>query len=160
MKIKKISNAIKERQNATLTQEFNLSANLFLRKLVENSRGIYRYSDSCLSCTSNKQTEFDRFKAFNDRTVEYDKLELRLNETLGLLAQKEIDIKEGLKVKAYEILVVKKKHDELAKQSLLTMTHYEGRVKEKTKVIMDLKLKEEKDIDKNDFNGKPVKVFE
>ncbi|GJX58096.1 putative ribonuclease H-like domain-containing protein [Tanacetum coccineum] len=32
--------------------------------------------------------------------------------------------------------------------------------KEKTKVITDLKLKEEKDIDKNDFNGKPVKVFE
>ncbi|GKA22762.1 retrovirus-related pol polyprotein from transposon TNT 1-94 [Tanacetum coccineum] len=96
----------------------------------------------------NKQTEFERFKAFNDRTVDYDKLERKLNETLGLLAQKEIDIKEGLKVKAYEISVVKEKHDELVKQSLLTKSHYEGLVKEKTKVIMDLKLKEEKDIDK------------
>ncbi|GKD18642.1 hypothetical protein Tco_1207800, partial [Tanacetum coccineum] len=57
-------------------------------------------------------TEFERFKAFNDRTVDYDKLKRRLNETLGLLAQKE------------------------------------GLVKEKTKVITDLKLKEEKDIDK------------
>ncbi|GJT60782.1 retrovirus-related pol polyprotein from transposon TNT 1-94 [Tanacetum coccineum] len=72
----------------------------------------------------------------------------QLNETLGLLAQKEIDIKEGLKVKAYEISVVKEKHDELVKQSLLTKSHYEGLVKEKTKVITDLKLKEEKDIDK------------
>ncbi|GKC23208.1 hypothetical protein Tco_1025358 [Tanacetum coccineum] len=85
---------------------------------------------------------------FNDRTVDYDKLERKLNETLGLLAQKEIDIKEGLKLKAYEISVVKEKHDELVKQSLLTKSHYEGLVKEKTKVITDLKLKEEKDIDK------------
>ncbi|GJS90059.1 retrovirus-related pol polyprotein from transposon TNT 1-94 [Tanacetum coccineum] len=77
-------------------------------------------------------------------TVDYDKLERKLNETLGLLAKKEIDIKKGLKVKAYEISVVKEKHDELVKQSLLT----KGLVKEKTKVITDLKLKEEKDIDK------------
>ncbi|GKC60806.1 hypothetical protein Tco_1088404 [Tanacetum coccineum] len=66
-----------------------------------------------------------------------------LNETLGLLAQKEIDINEGLKHKAYEISVVKEKHNELVKQSLLTKSHYEGLVKEKTKVITDLKLKEE-----------------
>ncbi|GJT55158.1 hypothetical protein Tco_0990212 [Tanacetum coccineum] len=78
---------------------------------------------------------------------DYDKLE-RSKMKLRLLAQKEIDIKESLKVKAYEISVVKEKHDELVKQSLLTKTHYEGLVKEKTKVITDLKLKEEKDIDK------------
>ncbi|GJX05903.1 hypothetical protein Tco_0193835 [Tanacetum coccineum] len=92
--------------------------------------------------------EFERYKAFNDRTVDYDQLERKLNETLGLLAQKDIDIQEGLKVKAYEISVVQAKHDELVKQSLLTRSHYEGLVKEKTKVITDLKLKEEKDIDK------------
>ncbi|GJU15222.1 retrovirus-related pol polyprotein from transposon TNT 1-94 [Tanacetum coccineum] len=74
---------------------------------------------------------------------QWNRLSLR-----GPLAQKEIDIKEGLKVKAYEISVVKEKHDELVKQSLLTKSHYEGLVKEKTKVITDLKLKEEKDIDK------------
>ncbi|GJT46526.1 gag-pol polyprotein [Tanacetum coccineum] len=84
----------------------------------------------------------------NDRTVDYEKLEHKLNKTLGLLAQKDIDIKEGLKLKAYEILVVKEKHDELVKQSLLTKSHYQGLVKEKTKVITDLKLKEEQDIDK------------
>ncbi|GJX58157.1 hypothetical protein Tco_0289547 [Tanacetum coccineum] len=49
------------------------------------------------------------------------------------LAQKEFDIKEGLKVKAYEISVVKEKHDELVKQSLLIKSHYEGLAKEKTK---------------------------
>ncbi|GJU71912.1 retrovirus-related pol polyprotein from transposon TNT 1-94 [Tanacetum coccineum] len=81
--------------------------------------------DLLIFALQNKQTEFERYKAFNDRTVDYDKLERRLNETLGLLAQKEIDIKEGLKVKAYEISVVKEKHDELVKQSLLTKSHYE-----------------------------------
>ncbi|GJU80599.1 hypothetical protein Tco_1282964 [Tanacetum coccineum] len=101
----------------------------------------------CLISLS-KQTELETYKTLNDRTVDYDKLERKLNETLGLLAQKEIDIKEGLKLKAYEISVVKEKHDELVKQSFLTKSHYEGLVKEKTKVITDLKLKEEKDIDK------------
>nr|GEZ37949.1 hypothetical protein [Tanacetum cinerariifolium] len=91
-------------------------------------------------------TEFEKYKAFNDRTIDYDKLERKLNETLGQLAQKDIEIKEGLKLKAYEILVVKEKHDELIKHSLLTKPHYEGLVKQKTKVIMDLKLKEEHDI--------------
>ncbi|GKC74323.1 hypothetical protein Tco_1120206 [Tanacetum coccineum] len=104
--------------------------------------------DSYLVAIQNKHTEFERYKAFNDHTVDYEKLKRKLNETLRLLAQKEIDIKEGLKLKAYEILVVKEKHDELVKQSLLTKSHYEGLVKEKTKVITDLKLKEEKDIDK------------
>nr|GEV02483.1 hypothetical protein [Tanacetum cinerariifolium] len=104
--------------------------------------------DSCLVALQNKQTKFEKYKAFNDRTVDYDKLERKLNETLGQLALKDIKIKEGLKTKAYEILVVKEKHDELIKQSLLIKSHYEGRVKQKTKVITDLKLREEHDIDK------------
>nr|GEV36562.1 kinesin-like protein KIN-8A isoform X2 [Tanacetum cinerariifolium] len=80
-------------------------------------------------------TKFKNYKALNDRTVNYDKLERKLNETLGQLAQKDIEIKEGLKTKAYEILVVKEKHDDLIKQSLLTKSHYEGLVKQKTKDI-------------------------
>ncbi|GJX41753.1 retrovirus-related pol polyprotein from transposon TNT 1-94 [Tanacetum coccineum] len=52
--------------------------------------------DSCLIALQNKQTEFKRYKALNDRTVDYDKLERKLNETLGLLVQKDINIKEGL----------------------------------------------------------------
>nr|GEW77635.1 putative respiratory burst oxidase homolog protein H [Tanacetum cinerariifolium] len=104
--------------------------------------------NTCLGIERNKQTEFEKYKAFNDRTIDYDTLERKLNETLGKLAQKDIEIKEGLKLKAYEISVVKEKHDELIKQSLLTKSHYEGLVKQKTKVIMDLKLKKEHDIDK------------
>ncbi|GJW96572.1 retrovirus-related pol polyprotein from transposon TNT 1-94 [Tanacetum coccineum] len=97
---------------------------------------------------ANLITKFERYKTLNNHRVDYEKLKHKLNETLGLLAQKYIDIKEGLKLKAYEILVVKEKHDELVKQSLLTKSHYEGLVKEKTKVITYLNLKEEKDIDK------------
>nr|GEU97996.1 integrase, catalytic region, zinc finger, CCHC-type, peptidase aspartic, catalytic [Tanacetum cinerariifolium] len=104
--------------------------------------------ESCLVALQNKQTEFEKYKAFNDRTVDYEKLECKLNETLGQLAQKHIEIKQGLKTKAYEISVVKEKQDELIKQSLLTKSHYEGLVKHKTKVITDLKLREEHDIDK------------
>ncbi|GJR66273.1 hypothetical protein Tco_0012338 [Tanacetum coccineum] len=136
-----------KKANASLTQELKECKST----LAETSRTLGESNsirDSCLVALQNKQTEFERYKAFNDRTVDYDKLERKLNKTLGLLAQKEIDIKEGLKVKANELSVVKEKHDELVKQSLLTKSHYEGLVKEKTKVITDLKLKEEKDIDK------------
>nr|GEW55264.1 hypothetical protein [Tanacetum cinerariifolium] len=104
--------------------------------------------DSCLVAHQNKQIEFEKYKDFNDRTIDYDKLERQLNETLAQLAQKDIEIKEGLKRKAYEISAVKEKHDELIKQSLLTKSHYEGLVEQKIKVITDLKLKEEHDIEK------------
>ncbi|GKB09069.1 hypothetical protein Tco_0837381 [Tanacetum coccineum] len=136
-----------KKANASLTQELKECKST----LAKTSRTLGESNsirDSCLIALQNKQTELEKYMAFNDRTVDYDKLKRKLNETLGLLAQKEIDIKEGLKLKAYEISVVKKKHDELVKHSLLTKLHYEGLVKEKTKVITDLKLKEEKDIDK------------
>nr|GEY83860.1 retrovirus-related Pol polyprotein from transposon TNT 1-94 [Tanacetum cinerariifolium] len=78
--------------------------------------------DSCLVALQYKQTEFKKYMAFNDRTIDYDKLEL-----------------------------VKEKHDELIKQILLTKSHYEGLVKQKTKQEMhaDLKYVEslEKEID-------------
>nr|GEU65441.1 hypothetical protein [Tanacetum cinerariifolium] len=102
-------------------------------KTLEESNSV---RDSWLVALQTKQTEFEKYKACNDRTVDYDKLKRKLNETLGLLAQKGIDIKEGLKFKAYEILVVKEKHDELLKQSLLTKSHYEGLVKEKIKDLI------------------------
>ncbi|GJV91149.1 retrovirus-related pol polyprotein from transposon TNT 1-94 [Tanacetum coccineum] len=143
---KKIQKQLKK-ANTTLAHELTECKSI----LAETSRTLEESNsirDSCLVALQNKQTELEKYKTFNDRTVDYEKLEHKLNETLGLLAQKDIDIKEGLKLKAYEILVVKEKHDELVKQSLLTKSHYEGVVKDKTKVIMDLKLKEEKYIDK------------
>ncbi|GKE28551.1 hypothetical protein Tco_1443935 [Tanacetum coccineum] len=134
--------------------------------------------DSCLISLQTKQTDLETYMTLNNHIVDYDKLERKLNETLGLLAQKEIDIKEGLKLKAYEISLVKEKHDELVKHSLLTKSHYEGLVKEKhdelvkhslltkshyeglvkekTKVITDLKLKEGKDINKMISMEKPT----
>ncbi|GJU94051.1 retrovirus-related pol polyprotein from transposon TNT 1-94 [Tanacetum coccineum] len=104
--------------------------------------------DSCLIALQNKQNEFEKYKAFNDRTIDYEILQTKLNETLGLLALKDIEIKEGLKTKAYEISVLDQKHDDLVKKSLLTKSQLEGYLKENTKVISDLKVKEEKDIDK------------
>ncbi|GJY04135.1 transposon TX1 uncharacterized [Tanacetum coccineum] len=51
--------------------------------------------DSCLIALQNKQTKLETYKTLNDRTVDYDKLEHKLDETIGLLAQKEIDIKQA-----------------------------------------------------------------
>nr|GEV00755.1 hypothetical protein [Tanacetum cinerariifolium] len=143
---KKIQKQLKK-ENTTLAQELKECKTILAEtsKTLGESNSI---QDSCLVSLQNKQTEFEKYKAFNDRTVDYEKLERKLNETLGLLAQKDIDIKEGLKLKAYENSVVKEKHDKLVKQCLLTKSHYESLVKQKTKVITDLKLKEEKYIDK------------
>ncbi|GJS37055.1 hypothetical protein Tco_0535437 [Tanacetum coccineum] len=103
--------------------------------------------DSSLIALQTKQTELEKYTALNDLTSEYKILQTKLNDTLGLLALKDIDIKEGLKTKTYEISVVNQKHDELVKKSLLTRSQFEGQLKEKTKVISDLKVKEGKDID-------------
>nr|GEZ59282.1 hypothetical protein [Tanacetum cinerariifolium] len=72
-------------------------------------------------------------RTLEESNIDYDKLDRKLNGTLRKLAQKDIDIKEGLKLKAYEISVVEEKHNEFIKKSLLTKSHYEGLVKEKTK---------------------------
>ncbi|GJR13357.1 retrovirus-related pol polyprotein from transposon TNT 1-94 [Tanacetum coccineum] len=136
-----------KKANASLTQELEECKT----NLDETSRALGEATscrDSCLIALQNKQNEFEKYKAFNDRTIDYDILQTKLNETLGLLARKDIDIKEGLKTKAYEISVVNQKHDELVKRSLLTKSQFEGQLKEKSKVISDLKVKEEKDIDK------------
>nr|GEV88024.1 hypothetical protein [Tanacetum cinerariifolium] len=136
-----------KKENTTLAQKLKECKTI----LAETSKTLgesISVRDSYLVALQNKQTGFEKYKAFNHRTIDYDKLERKLNETLRQLAQKDIEIKEGLKTNAYENLVVKEKHDELIKQSLLTKSHYVGLVKQKTKVITDLKLKEEHDIDK------------
>nr|GEX25221.1 hypothetical protein [Tanacetum cinerariifolium] len=101
---KKIQKQLKK-ANTTLAQELKECKTI----LAETSKTL---GESNIAL-QNKQTEFEKYKAFNDRTVDYDKLECKLNETLGKLAQKDIEIKEGLKTKAYEIAVVKEKHDGL-----------------------------------------------
>ncbi|GKF37751.1 hypothetical protein Tco_0114509 [Tanacetum coccineum] len=129
-----------KKANASLTQELKECRT----NLDETGRALGEATscwDSCLIALQNKQNEFEKYKAFNDRTIDYDILQTKLNETLGLLARKDIDIKEGLKTKAYEISVVNQKHDELVKKSLLTRSQFEGQLKEKSKVISDLKVK-------------------
>ncbi|GJQ97994.1 hypothetical protein Tco_0009133 [Tanacetum coccineum] len=143
---KKIQKQLKK-ANASLTQELKeckSTLEVTNRTLGESNST----RDSCLIALQNKEIELEKYKTYLNRTTEHDTLEHKLKETQTVLAQKENDIKEGLKFKAYEICVVKKEHDELAKQSLLTKLHYEGLVKEKNQVIKDLKLKEENDIDK------------
>nr|GEY52083.1 hypothetical protein [Tanacetum cinerariifolium] len=115
-KNKKIQKQLKK-ANTTLAQVLKECKNI----LVETSKTLGESNsvrDSCLVTHQNKQTKFEKYKAFNDHIVDYDKLERKLNETLRQIAQKNIEIKEGLKTKAYEISVVKEKHDELIKQSL------------------------------------------
>ncbi|GKF08766.1 hypothetical protein Tco_0042990, partial [Tanacetum coccineum] len=103
---KKIQKQLKK-ANASLTQELTECKSI----LAETSRTLKESNsiqDSFLVALQNKQTKFERYKTFNNRTVDYEKLEHKLNETLGLLAQKDINIKEGLKVKAYEIQLSKR----------------------------------------------------
>ncbi|GKA71013.1 hypothetical protein Tco_0777152 [Tanacetum coccineum] len=119
-----------KKANASLTQELEKCKT----NLDETSRALGEATscrDSCLIALQNKQNELEKYIAFNDRTIDYDILQTKLNETLGLLARKDIDIKEGLKTKAYEISVVNQKHDELVKRSLLTKSQFEGQLKEK-----------------------------
>nr|GEV74860.1 hypothetical protein [Tanacetum cinerariifolium] len=67
-----------------------------LAKTSKTLRESNSVRDSCLVALQNKQTEFEKYKAFNDRTVYYDKLERKLTETLGQLAQKDIEINEEI----------------------------------------------------------------
>nr|GEX64175.1 hypothetical protein [Tanacetum cinerariifolium] len=143
---KKIQKQLKK-ANTTLAQELK-ECKAILAKTSKSLEESISVRDSYLVALQTKQTEFEKYKTFNDRTIDYDKLERKLNEDLGQLAKKDTVIREALKTKAYELLVVKEKHDELMKQSLLTKSHYEGLVKQKTKVIADLKLRQEHDIEK------------
>ncbi|GJX67490.1 hypothetical protein Tco_0303217 [Tanacetum coccineum] len=87
---KKIQKKLKK-ANASLTQELKECKST----LVETSRTLGESNsirDTCIIALQNKQANLEKYMTFNDRTVDYDKLEHKLNETLGLLAQKEIDI--------------------------------------------------------------------
>nr|GEY58391.1 hypothetical protein [Tanacetum cinerariifolium] len=114
---KKIKKKLKK-ANTSLAQELK-ECKAILAKTSKSRGESISVRDSCLVALQTKQTEFEKYKAFNDRTIDYDKLEL-----------------------------VKEKHDELMKHSLLTESHYEGLVKQKMKVITDLKLREQHDIEK------------
>ncbi|GJR65312.1 hypothetical protein Tco_0011377 [Tanacetum coccineum] len=143
---KENKNSLKQlkKANTSLTQELKeckSTLGVTNRTLGESNST----RDSCLIALQNKEIKLEKYKTYLNRTNEYDTLERKFQT---VLAQKENNIKEGLKVKAYEISVVKKEHNELVKHSLLIKSRYKGLVKEKNKVIKDLKHKEENDIDK------------
>nr|GEX81545.1 hypothetical protein [Tanacetum cinerariifolium] len=65
--------------------------------LAETSKSLgesISVRDSCLVALQTKQTEFEKYKAFNDCTVDYNKLERKLNDVLGQLAHKDTVIRE------------------------------------------------------------------
>nr|GEY13967.1 retrovirus-related Pol polyprotein from transposon TNT 1-94 [Tanacetum cinerariifolium] len=92
---KKIQKKLKK-ANTTLAQELKECKTILAKtsKTLGESNSV---RDSCLVALQNRQTQFEKYKAFNDRTVDYDKLECQLNETLRQLAQKDIEIKEEKK---------------------------------------------------------------
>ncbi|GJX35922.1 retrovirus-related pol polyprotein from transposon TNT 1-94 [Tanacetum coccineum] len=59
--------------------------------LDESNKSRDRY----LVSLHDKEVELEKYKIFKDHTIENDTLERKLKETLGLLAQKEHDIKEA-----------------------------------------------------------------
>nr|GEW26838.1 hypothetical protein [Tanacetum cinerariifolium] len=119
--------------NTTLTHELK-ECKSTLKKTHRTHGESNRTRDRYLVAIHDKEVDLAKYKTFKDCTIENDTLERKLKETQAILAQKEHNIKEGLKLKAYEISVVKEKHNELVKHSLLTKSSYEGLVKEKNKV--------------------------
>nr|GEV00375.1 retrovirus-related Pol polyprotein from transposon TNT 1-94 [Tanacetum cinerariifolium] len=91
---KKIQKQLKK-ANITVAQELK-ECKTILAKTSKTLRESNSVRDSCLVALQNKQTEFEKYKAFNDRTIDYDKLIHKLNETLGELAQRDIEIKEEI----------------------------------------------------------------
>ncbi|GJT44639.1 integrase, catalytic region, zinc finger, CCHC-type containing protein [Tanacetum coccineum] len=88
------SEPLEHKANASLTQELTECKSI----LTKTSRTLGESNsirDSYLVALQNKQTELEKYIAFNDRIADYEKLKHKLNKTLGLLAQKDIDIKEG-----------------------------------------------------------------
>ncbi|GJV43374.1 integrase, catalytic region, zinc finger, CCHC-type containing protein [Tanacetum coccineum] len=83
-----------KKANASLTQELKECRT----NLDETGRALGEATscrDSCLIALQNKQNEFEKYKAFNDRTIDYEILQTKLNETLGLLALKDIVVLNG-----------------------------------------------------------------
>nr|GFA11595.1 hypothetical protein [Tanacetum cinerariifolium] len=78
---KKIQKQLKK-ANTTLAHELKECKTILAEtsKTLGESISVW---DSCLVALQNKQTEFEKYKAFNDCTVDYDKLEQELNETLS-----------------------------------------------------------------------------
>nr|GEU40343.1 hypothetical protein [Tanacetum cinerariifolium] len=70
---KKIQKQLKK-ANTTLAQELK-ECKTILAKTSKSLGESISFRDSCLVTIQTKQVEFEKFKAFNDHTIDYDKLE-------------------------------------------------------------------------------------
>nr|GEZ13264.1 hypothetical protein [Tanacetum cinerariifolium] len=70
-----------KKANTTLAQELK-QCKAILAETSKSLKESISVRDSCLVALQTKQTEFEKFKVFNDRTIDYDKLERKLNEAL------------------------------------------------------------------------------
>ncbi|GKB95091.1 hypothetical protein Tco_0981228 [Tanacetum coccineum] len=61
---------------------------------LEESNGI---QDRCKSALHHQEIELEKYKTYKNCTIEKEEVEHKLKETLGLLAQQQIDLKEALK---------------------------------------------------------------
>ncbi|GJT28565.1 retrovirus-related pol polyprotein from transposon TNT 1-94 [Tanacetum coccineum] len=129
---KMILNQLKK-ANTSLTQELKECRT----NLDETGKALGEATscrDSCLIALQNKQNELEKYTAFNDQTIDYDIFQTKLNETLGLLARKDIDIEEGLKIKQGKFLVVNQNNDDVSKKESFNKGHnIEGQLKRKVK---------------------------
>nr|GFC45690.1 hypothetical protein [Tanacetum cinerariifolium] len=91
---KKIQKQLKK-ANTTLAQELKESKDV----LAETSKSLgesISVQDSCLVTLQTKQTEFEKYKAFNDRTVDYDKLKSSEEDNDPEQAQRDKDMQKNL----------------------------------------------------------------
>nr|GEZ73696.1 hypothetical protein [Tanacetum cinerariifolium] len=84
---KKIQKQLKK-ANTTLAQKLKECKDV-LAKTSKSLGESISVRDNCLVALHTKQIEFKKYKAFNDRTIDYEKLEHKLNEALGQLAHKD-----------------------------------------------------------------------
>nr|GEW93123.1 integrase, catalytic region, zinc finger, CCHC-type, peptidase aspartic, catalytic [Tanacetum cinerariifolium] len=87
---KKIQKQLKK-ANTILAQELT-ECKAVLPETSQSLGESISVRDSCLVALQTKQTEFEKYKAFNDRTIDYEKLELKLKEALGQIAHKDTDL--------------------------------------------------------------------
>ncbi|GJT97100.1 retrovirus-related pol polyprotein from transposon TNT 1-94 [Tanacetum coccineum] len=128
-----------KKANASLTQQLE-ECKTNLDKTSKALGEATSCRDSYLIALQNKHNELEKYIAFNDQTIDYEILQTKLNDTLGLLALKDIEIKEGLKTKAYEISILNQKHNELVKKDLLTEITLKCLSQEQTKLISRFKV--------------------
>nr|GEX75005.1 hypothetical protein [Tanacetum cinerariifolium] len=83
---KKIQKQLKK-ANTSLAQELK-EYKTILAETSKSLRESISVRDNFLVALQTKQAEFKKYKAFNDRTVDYDKLERKLNDALGQLVTK------------------------------------------------------------------------